>query len=174
MATGITHELKHKSKTPFPPKKGRHISNLKKEAVASQKGGSWREVRDYLDDTEARLEEFAKRADELTSKLESKAKAKGTELEDYYREAKAWLLGQVDKARALEAKTEELVDVARVKTHLAKKDAGDAAEELTARINKMMARMDVLKTKLTSETADMFKNLSDACLALRDKMVRKH
>lgn len=184
MSSGITHELKHKAKNPFPPKKARHISNLKKEASVP-KGAGWTEVRDYLDDTEARLEEFAKRADKLASKVEGTAQAKKVESstskdesDSYFSDTKAWINAQIEKARDLEAKAgakaEELVDVARVKTHLAKMEVSDVTEEVTARMNKVMGSIDQLKTKVTTETGDMLKSLSDACLALRDKVVQKH
>ena len=177
MSSGITHELKHKAKNPFPPKKARHISNLKKEAIAP-KGAGWTEVRDYLDDTEARLEEFAKRADKIAAKVEDTAAVKKDEAESYFSDTKAWLNAQIDKARDLEAraeaKAEELVDLARVKTHLAKMEVSDVTDEVSLRINKVMGSIELLKTKVTSETGDMLKSLSDSCLKLRDKVVQKN
>lgn len=161
------------------PKSGRQASSstsariVKKAKVnVPQKDGGWKEVRDYLDDTEKRLQELGSRVEELSSKLESKAKVKTNEMEEYYKGVHTWISSQIDKVRAFEASTETWYDTALVKTHLAKMEVTDAAGDFIHRLDHLKSRLDQLTTKTTSETTgELLKTFSQAFSKWREKVV---
>lgn len=147
-------------------------AKIVKKAKVAQKDGSWKEARDYLDDTEKRLKELGSRVEDLTSKLESKAKATTNDLEEYYKSLHTWLSSQIDKVRTLEASTETWYDTARVKTHLAKMEVTEAAGEFIHRLDQLKARLDQLTTKTTPETTgELLKTFSQAFSRWREKIV---
>ncbi len=131
--------------------------------ATSTKGG-WDEVREFFDDAEVKLEKFGGRVDKATEKMEKGAEKK-------LQQTQAWFREQAMNLQTAEQKIGRLFDTARVKAHLGKMEATEAAEEMLERVDRLKGRIDSLAAKASTDTADGLKKLSDACLKLRDRLI---
>ena len=126
----------------------------------------WKNLRKFLDETKAKLDDFS-------HKVENKTEAKFNEIDESWQKLQSWLKQQTAKAHTMEDRAETIMDTARVKTHLAKMDAGDVVKDLAEQIEGIRSVIDRMLEKARLGSAETLSDLSASLNKLRCKLIAK-
>lgn len=130
------------------------------------------EIDELLEKSEDKLEDLEKRLDWAAANLEAQVEDKLDDLEDHWKKADSWLSKRVKTLKAIKKEAQELEGTAVLKAHLGAMEARDLRGELVERLDHMKAKIDQLAYKTTAKTADGLKKISNACLRLREEIIR--
>jgi hypothetical protein len=142
-----------------------------RDVAVQHKQRTREEIRKLLEETESKLEAFGADIETAADKLLKRSEAKKDELVDQLNHSKEWLVQQIENLKGAEAKAEEVIDRARVKTHLAKMDVNEAAEDLGKRVDRIRSRIDGLVKRTSHRNGVLLKKLGDACINLSEKLM---
>lgn len=81
-----------------------------------------------------------------------------------------WLMNQVTAVKAAEMRTEQMFEVAKIKAHLAKMDARDAAGEAKIKLDELRREVTRQLDHANVEATEALTKLGEACLRLADKL----